>query len=162
MLVCVELASVQICLGHNFCIYEFQNNLAQLFSLRSRNAIWNIFPCRLKVKDTLKVQMIKRVLNWDCLGHYFYIYFMTYLRRNNKRQITSLFYPFTPLYNICQIVAVMVSSEKVRQRCLLASINPGSANKPRGEQACEIRIYIHKGNQPPLSARSTQHLTGTH
>ena len=79
---------------------------------------------------------------------------MTYLRRNNKNQITSLFYPFTPLYNISQIVTIMVSSEKVRQRCLWISINPGSTNKPRGEQACEIKSVC--GNNlyfsPVLSA----------
>ena len=78
---------------------------------------------------------------------------MTYLRRNNESQITSLFYPFTPLYNICQIVVVMVSSEKVRQRCL--SINPGSTNKPRGEQACEIRIYIQRQPTPTVSQEYT-------
>ena len=76
---------------------------------------------------------------------------MTYLRRNYKNKITSLFYPFTPLYNICQIVAVMVSSEKVRWRCLWISINPGSTNKPRGEQACEIRIYIQNQLTPTVS-----------
>ena len=82
-------------------------------------------------------------------------YFMTYLRRNNKSQITSLFYPFTPLYNICQIVAVMVSSEKVRRRCLWVSINPGNTNKPRDEQACEIRIYIQRQPTPTVSQEYT-------
>ena len=34
-------------------MHEFKNNFAQLFSLRSRSAVLNIFSGRLKVKVTL-------------------------------------------------------------------------------------------------------------
>ena len=37
----------------------FQNNFAQLFSLRSRTASWNICSGKLKVKVTLEGQTIK-------------------------------------------------------------------------------------------------------
>ena len=48
-------------MGHNWYIYmhEFQNYLAELFSLTSRSAILNICSGRLKVKITLEDQMIK-------------------------------------------------------------------------------------------------------
>ena len=40
-------------------LHGFQNNLAQLFSLRRTSAIWNIFSGRLKVKVTLESLIIK-------------------------------------------------------------------------------------------------------
>ena len=40
-------------------IHRFQNDLAQLLSIRSRSAIWNICSGRLMVKVTLEGQMIK-------------------------------------------------------------------------------------------------------
>ena len=40
-------------------MHGFQNNLVQLFSLRSSSAIWNIGCGRLKVKVTLGGQVIK-------------------------------------------------------------------------------------------------------
>ena len=40
-------------------MHGFQNNITQLFSLRSRNAVGNICSGRLKVKVTLEGQMIK-------------------------------------------------------------------------------------------------------
>ena len=40
-------------------MHGFQNNLAQLFSLRIGNAICNICSSRLKVKVTFEFQMIK-------------------------------------------------------------------------------------------------------
>ena len=40
-------------------MHGFQNNFAQLLSLRRRSAVLNICLCRLKVKVTLEGQMIK-------------------------------------------------------------------------------------------------------
>ena len=40
-------------------MHEFQNNLAELFSLTSRSSVLNICSGRLKVKITLEDQMIK-------------------------------------------------------------------------------------------------------
>ena len=40
-------------------MYGFQNNFAQVFPLKSSNAIWNICLGRLKVKVTLEGQLIK-------------------------------------------------------------------------------------------------------
>ena len=48
------------CLGHNWYImHGFQNNFAQLLSLRRRSAAQNICLRRLKVKVTLEGQVIK-------------------------------------------------------------------------------------------------------
>ena len=52
--------NVCACVGHNFSLVDgFQNNLAQLFFLRSSSAFWNICLGRLKVKVTHEGQMIK-------------------------------------------------------------------------------------------------------
>ena len=45
--------------------------------------------------------------------------------------------------------------KKVCRRCLWVSINPGSTNKPRGEQACEIRIYLQRQPTPTVSQEYT-------
>ena len=44
-------------------VHGFQNNLAQLFALRSKSAILNICTGRLKVKVTLEGQNDKMVIN---------------------------------------------------------------------------------------------------
>ena len=56
----VHAMCVHACVGHNFSLVDgFQNNLAQLFFLRSSSAFWNICLGRLKVKVTHEGQMIK-------------------------------------------------------------------------------------------------------
>ena len=49
------------------------------------------------------------------------------------------FYPFTPLYNICQIVAVMVSGDKGMPEMSMGKHQPRKYLK-QDEQACGIRI----------------------
>ena len=55
---CMRLSGYVLVITSIFT-HEFQNNLAQLFSLRSKNALRNICSSRLKVKVTFECQMIK-------------------------------------------------------------------------------------------------------
>ena len=56
--VCSYMHFACICPASTY-VHGFQNNLAQLVSLRSKSAIGNICSGRLKVKVTLDDQMIK-------------------------------------------------------------------------------------------------------
>ena len=55
---CVHLSGFVLAITSTF-MHEFQNNLAELYFLTNRSAIWNICSGKLKVKVTLEGQMIK-------------------------------------------------------------------------------------------------------
>ena len=89
-------------------MHGFQNNLAQLFSLRSSNAIWNNCSGRLKVKVILSLQAS---LLW-CQRH---------IRRSNYKMVINIFMQRF-LNNLAQLLIWNICSGRLTVKVTLQMI----------------------------------------